>query len=270
MGVVLFEEVHWSVTVALACRPHGSQLRSSTATRDHRRKGAIVRPLIRLCFCTLFCVGFVAASQARAQTTLDFSSLGCASGGFVLLPAQLHFGAFVLSATNSQFGFGTVCADDPEHYVGRTALQLGSSFSSVVLTRANLQPFSFNSVGFAQVYFNTGWPSSGIPGPITGRGAVTFIGLTSSAAQVTQTLQFGHLGSPLLETLTLGPGFSDVVSVTWSGGQQNNDYFQFADVNVTAGPAVVTPEPSAVALLAIGLVTIFFVRGRRQRSARAR
>ena len=204
-------------------------------------------------------------------SSLDFSSIGCTTGFANFLSSPLSFGTFTLSATNVQFGFQTYCADALGYYPGGPALALGSNSSSVVLTQANFDPFSLNSIGFAQVYTDTGWFASGIPGPITGPGSVTFYATTANNTQVSQTFQFGrNNGPPALEQLVFDSGFSNIVSATWSGGQQNNDYFQFADLDVTnQASSSEVPEPATLTLLGFGGLTCALARRRRQTERRA-
>lgn len=203
---------------------------------------------------------------------LDFSQLGCSTGGVSgVIGPTLSFGTFGLSTTSVPFpGFQAYCADFNGYYSGTTALMMRTNSGSVVLTQGG-DPFSLNSIGFAQVYTDTGWPGSGIPGAITNPGFVTFHGTTASAANVTQTFQFGRNGgTPAIEQLTFSSDFENVVFVTWTGGQRNNDYWQFAHVDVTSRSAFAVPEPATLLLSIMGLAGVAISVRRRVQKLRTR
>ena len=190
---------------------------------------------------------FVHGNADAAPVTLDFESFanppigsGINSQGFTLAE-----NGFVLN-TSAGFGFASYAANSV-FYTGSVAMFANEAGATVVLTQDGGGAFSIESIALA----TTNFLPSGNP--------LVFTGVRSDTSIVQQAFSY----DATIQVYSFLPGFTDLVSLSWSQDPTNN--VQFDNILVDNAPVAV-PAPG-MALLFGSLVTALFSVRRARRTA---
>ena len=225
-------------------------------------------------------LGVLAAAPAPAQTTLiDFAeyrspvsreypaAIGdpLRSSGFDFFVTEL----FVPGARNALSTWGTDPSDNgsqnrPSNAGSSAALaatQPAEEIDMIVAGEDLLAPmveFNLYSIEVAHLY-----STPYVPALVNFN--LTFFGILGSGGDVSQTFTVlapplvGSVRTPLLQSLTFGTQWRNLVNVYWFQGGSTGTVHQFT--NITAG---VVPEPSTYLLLGTGMGVLFVVARRRR------
>lgn len=118
----------------------------------------------------------------------------------------------------------------------------------ITLSRVDGNPFSMLSIDLARNF------------PFDPAPTVTFVGALAGGGSVSQSFTVTvPIGDRAFQTFAL-TGFSQVLAVSWEQPQLADGLHQFTNIELAS-----VPEPSSLALLAAGAVTLAIVRWRRPR-----
>ena len=190
---------------------------------------------------------FAHANAKAAPVTLDFESFanppigsGINSQGFTLAE-----NGFVLN-TSAGFGFASYAANS-NFYTGSVAMFANEAGATVVLTQDGGGVFSIESIALA----TTNFLPSGNP--------LIMTGVRSDTSIIQQAFSYDET----IEVYSFLPGFTDLVSLSWSQDPTNN--VQFDNIVVDNAPVAVS-APGA-ALLMGAFAPAFFAARRARRTA---
>jgi PEP-CTERM motif len=197
------------------------------------------------------------------QVLLDFSDIPI-PGGTDSAPifAPYVSQGFTLTATNAPTGFSSgLEAHGPnsifwEGKVGVSTFAPASPPDNVLeLTQTSGQPFSLLSIDLARLF------------PFDLAPTVTFTGTQVGGGTVTESVTVDTpSGVRQFETFDLA-GFTNLVSVTWGQPAPPAGANQFTDILLQTGAV---PEPSSLALMALGFPMMLAYKFRAGRRARGR
>jgi hypothetical protein len=197
------------------------------------------------------------------QVLLDFTDIPI-PGGTDSAPIFTPYVSqgFTLTATNPPTGFSSgLVAHGPnsiffEGKVGVSTFAPSSPPDNVLqLTQTNGQAFSLLSIDLARLFPFDDAPTVTFTGTKVGGGIVTmsFTVDTPSGVRQFETFNFA--------------GFTNLVSVTWGQPAPPAGANQFTDILLQTGAV---PEPSSLALMALGFPMVLSYRFRAGRRARGR
>ena len=186
-------------------------------------------------------------NASAAPVTLDFESFanpaigsGINSQGFTLTE-----NGFVLN-TSAGFGFASYTSNSV-FYTGSVAMFANQSAATVLLTQDGGGVFSIESIALA----TTNFLPSGNP--------LVFTGTRSDTSIVQQAFSY----DATMQVYSFLPGFTDLVSLSWTQDPTNNVQFD----NIVVDNAPVAVSAPGTALLFGSMVTALFARRRARRTA---
>ncbi len=196
----------------------------------------------------------LAGVSARGDILLNFSDVPAGtlsvfnpytSQGFSLTSSS---GGFVFNSPDTGNGSPQTVGNNP-YYAGSNGLAAFAP-ATITLAQSNGDPFSLLSIDLARNFAFDPVPS------------VTFTGTLAAGGTVSETFTVSTPSPPLVfQTFNL-TGFTGVTSVSWEQGAANQGVHQFGNIRLSTA----VPEPSALALLALGGVGLLGYGWRRQRS----
>jgi len=223
-----------------ACSPK-SEWFPRSARRDESTAEAGSKMLKR---CLLMGALLSAPDVAGAvPVTLDSESLSPTGvfGGFESYGETVSEDGFDL-LTDAAFGGFAAWLPGTANDTGSNSLFPNQSIASVVLTHGGGSAFSVSAIDLA--FSNLAQPGSS---------GLTFTGTRADASTIDQTFLIDATRS----TFLFAPGFSNLVSLSWSHHADDANSHQFDDLIVE-----VVPEPTSALLLSLGLAGLARRNGR--------
>lgn len=193
-------------------------------------------------------------SQFGSAAIINFEDIALAPGGETL-QASATSGGFLFTSPSNHIHRANQAGSFADS--GSTNLMIhdnGGQNANNALTMANGgSAFSISSVSLAEGFVNFGAALVHVVGNLSGGGTVT-VDFTLDG------IIDGVGGVNDFQTFNFGGGWTDLVSVTFSGvgGTANEHAFAVDDINVNA--AVNVPEPAMLGLMALGLAGLGFTR----------
>lgn len=202
------------------------------------------------------------APSAQAGVILDFSDVPAGtlavfnpytSQGFTLISSS---GGFVFNSPNTGNGAPQTVGNNP-FYAGANGLAAFSP-ATIVLAPDSGNPFSVDSIDLARNFAFDPAPS------------VTFTGTFAGGGTISQTFTVSDSSPPLAFQTFSFTGFTNLTSLIWDQGAADQGIHQFGNIQITPSTSSV-PEPSSLALLAIGAVALGgYARRRKAQAAHRR
>lgn len=203
-------------------------------------------------FMAVLALSGIAAATSADALVIDFESLRHSDPSPRYIQTYLEDGFQLTSNIDPLFADQSfaVWGDADENFNGSTAL-----FNSFIGNATSLTLESAGGASFSLVSIDLGPLAKGGLG-----GQVRFEGLTAGGSTVAQTVTFGPTLGPT--TVAFGPGFADLVSVSWVQGLSAH---QFDNITLfTDGAPTPVPEPAAWAGLIAGLAMLGCTRRSRR------
>jgi len=201
------------------------------------------------------------ATSAQAGLILDFSDIPSgtltvfapySSQGFDLFSSS---GGFVFNSPDTGNGAPQTVGNNP-FYAGANGLAAFAP-STITLLQSSGDSFSLLSIDLARNFAFDPAPS------------VTFTGIFAAGGTISQTFAVTTSSPPLTFQTFDFTGFTGLTAVQWDQPSFTAGLHQFGNINLSPDTSSV-PEPSSLALLAIGIVTIGGYATRRKSRARSR